>query len=151
MLEIGRRRLTSDGLPGVIDSMKALNQYQAVNTQTSVVDADPHRLIQLLLDGALERMSMAKNRIQAKDFENKNRFINKAIEIVSGLRSFLDVEKGGELAANLESLYDYIERRLFEANVHNSLEIVDECANLLRNVKEGWDGIRQEVVEKQIA
>ena len=131
--------------------MNAVNQYQQVNTQTSVVDADPHRLIQLLLDGALDRLSMAKNRIQAKDFEGKNRFINKAIEIVGGLRSFLDTDKGGALAGNLEALYDYIERRLFEANVRNSIEIVDECVSLLKEVKGGWDGIRQEVLEKQLA
>lgn len=131
--------------------MNAVHQYQQVNTQTSVVDADPHRLIQLLLDGALERMSIAKNRITANDYEGKNRYLNKSIEIVGGLRSFLDFDKGGELAAKLEALYDYIERRLFEANVRNDIEIIDECAKLLRQVKAGWDGIRQEVIDKKIA
>ena len=131
--------------------MKALHQYQQVNTQTSVVDADPHRLIQLLLDGALERLSIAKNRINAVDYEAKNNHLNKAIEIVGGLRSFLDLEKGGEIATNLEALYDYIERRLFEANVRNDLSMIDECGKLLREVKQGWDGIRQEVLGKKTA
>ncbi|ARU57153.1 MAG: flagellar export chaperone FliS [Pseudomonadales bacterium] len=130
--------------------MNAAHQYQQVSTQTSIVDADPHKLIQLLLDGALQRMAMAKNRITAADFEAKNNLINKSIEIVAGLRGFLDFEKGGEVAANLEALYDYIERRLFEANVKNSLEILDECSRLIRSVKEGWDGIRQEVIEKKL-
>ncbi len=131
--------------------MNAVHQYQKVNTQTSVVDADPHRLIQLLLDGALERMSVAKNRIQAKDFEGKNRYLNKSIEIVGGLRSFLDFERGGDIAGQLEALYDYVERRLFEANVRNNIEIIDECMTHLKKVKEGWDGIRQEVLSKKIA
>jgi flagellar secretion chaperone FliS len=131
--------------------MNAVHQYQQVNTQTSVIDADPHRLIQLLLEGALERMSVAKNRIQAKDYEGKNKYLNKAIEIIGGLRSFLDFENGGDLAVNLEALYDYIERRLFEANVRNNIKLIDECSGLLRQVKQGWDGIRAEVNNKKIA
>ncbi|WP_097460529.1 flagellar export chaperone FliS [Mangrovitalea sediminis] len=131
--------------------MNALQQYQRVNTQTSVVDADPHHLIQLLYNGALERINMAKARVQANDYEGKNRLINKAIEIISGLRGFLDFEKGGELAGRLESLYDYMERQLFQANLHNDVSKLDEVASLLRQVKEGWDGIREEVVSPQSA
>ncbi len=129
--------------------MNALQQYQQVNTQTSIVDADPHRLIQLLLDGALERINMAKNRIEAKDYAGKGNLIGKAMDIVTGLRSFLDFEKGGELAANLEALYDYIERGLLQASARNDVEKLDEMANLLRTIKQGWDGIREEAVQLQ--
>lgn len=128
--------------------MNGLKQYQNVNTQTSIVDADPHRLIQLLYDGAIERINMAKARIQAKDFEGKNRLINKAIDILSGLRGFLDFKQGGQLAANLEALYDYMERRLFDANVRNDAAPLDEVVDLLRKVKEGWDGIREDVLKQ---
>ena len=127
--------------------MNALQQYQQINTQTSIVDADPHRLIQLLLDGALERIHMAKNRIQAKDYAGKGVLIGKSMDIVSALRGFLDFEKGGELAANLERLYDYIERGLLEASARNDVEKLDEMAQLLRTIKEGWDGIRDEALE----
>ena len=127
--------------------MNALNMYQSVNRQTGVVDADRHRLIQMLFDGALERISMAKGLIQRKDFEGKNRLISKAIEIVGGLRSFLDVKKGGEVAENLERLYEYLEYRLFQANIKNDIEMLDEVASHLRKVKEGWDGIREEVLK----
>lgn len=130
--------------------MNAVRQYQQVGTQTSVIDADPHKLIQLLFAGALERMAMAKSRITAKDFEGKNNLLNKTIEIVGGLRSFLNHEKGGELSANLEGLYSYIERRLFEANVKNDVKIIDECAHLIRTVKEGWDAIREEALSKRL-
>jgi flagellar protein FliS len=126
--------------------MKGLKAYQQVNTQTSITDADPHRLIQLLYNGALERINMAKARMQAKDFEGKGKLISKAIEIIGGLRSFLDFEKGGDLSARLEGLYDYMERTLFEANAKNDIAKLDEVANLLHAVKEGWDGIRGEVV-----
>jgi len=131
--------------------MNGLQAYQRVNTQTSITDADPHKLIQLLYNGALERINMAKARIQAKDYGGKAKLINKAIEIVGGLRSFLDLEQGGELAARLESLYDYMERTLLEASMKNDVAKLDEVAGLLRSIKEGWDGIREEVVNQQQA
>ncbi len=128
--------------------MNGLQAYQRVNTQTSITDADPHKLIQLLYNGALERINMAKARVHAKDFEGKGKLIGKAIEIIGGLRGFLDFEKGGALAAQLESLYDYMERTLFEANSKNDIAKLDEVASLLRQVKNGWDSIRDEVIQK---
>lgn len=127
--------------------MNALQQYQRVNTQTSITDADPHRLIQLLINGALERIHMAKAQMQAKNIEGKGRLISKAIEIVNGLRGFLDLEKGEDLAQRLDSLYEYMTRTLFEANLTNDPEKLDEVAALLRQVKEAWDGIREESLE----
>jgi flagellar protein FliS len=131
--------------------MNGLQAYQRVNTQTSITDADPHRLIQLLYNGAIERINMAKSRIQAKDYGGKAQLINKAIEIIGGLRSFLDFEQGGDLAARLEALYDYMERTLLQASAKNDLAKLDEVLNLLRSVKEGWDGIRDEAIGQQAA
>lgn len=131
--------------------MNGLQQYQRINTQTSITDADPHRLIQLLYNGALERLNMAKARMQAKDYEGKGRLISKTIEIIGGLREFLDLEKGGELAQRLAALYEYMERTLVEASMKNDVNKVDEVCNLLRSIKEGWDGIREEVVNQQRA
>jgi len=128
--------------------MKALHQYQSVNRQTSVIDADRHRLIQLLFDGALERVLMARAQITAKNIEGKNRLIGKAIEILGGLRGFLDKDKGGDLAARLDALYEYMEIRLFYANLKNDVTILDEVASLLKEVKGGWDGIRPQVLQK---
>ena len=124
--------------------MNGLQAYQRVNTQTSITDADPHKLIQLLYN-------MAKARMQAKDYEGKGKLISKAIEIIGGLRSFLDFEKGGDLAVRLEGLYDYMERTLFEANAKNDVAKLDEVADLLRSIKEGWDGIREEAMGQQQA
>ncbi|AOY87153.1 flagellar export chaperone FliS [Marinobacter salinus] len=131
--------------------MNGLQAYQRVNTQTSITDADPHKLIQLLYNGALERVNMAKARMQAKDYEGKGKLITKAIEIIGGLRSFLDFEQGGDLAVRLEGLYDYMERALFEANSRNDVAKLEEVADLLRSIKEGWDGIREEAMGQQAA
>ncbi|WP_375170208.1 flagellar export chaperone FliS [Marinobacter sp.] len=129
--------------------MNGLQAYQRVNTQTSITDADPHKLIQLLYNGAIERINMAKARMQAKDYAGKGKLITKAIEIIGGLRGFLDFEKGGDLAERLEALYEYMERTLFEANAKNDVAKLDEVSNLLRSIKEGWDGIREEATAQQ--
>ena len=128
--------------------MKGLKAYQQVNTQTSITDADPHKLIQLLYNGALERINMARARMQAKDYAGKGKLIGKAIEIIGGLKSFLDFEKGSELAARLEGLYDYMERTLLEASARNDVAKLDEVADLLHSIKDGWDGIREEALEQ---
>ncbi len=131
--------------------MNGLQQYQRINTQTSITDADPHKLIQLLYQGALERINMAKAKLQAKDYDGKGKLILKSMDIISALRGFLDKEQGGELAGRLDTLYEYMERRLWEANARNDIDRLDEVSNLLRSIKEGWDGIREEVVNQQRA
>lgn len=127
--------------------MNGLQQYQRVNTQTSITDADPHRLIQLLINGTLERVNMAKAQMQANNVEGKGRLIGKAIEIINGLRGFLDIEKGQDLAQRLDNLYEYMTYTLVQANLKNDPEKLDEVSYLLRQVKEAWDGIREESLE----
>ncbi|MDZ4338543.1 MAG: flagellar export chaperone FliS, partial [Pseudomonas sp.] len=60
-----------------------------------------------------------------------------------GLREGLNLEQGGEVAANLDSLYEYMATRLVDANVQNEIAPLDEVAGLLRNVKAGWDAIAE--------
>lgn len=131
--------------------MNGLKVYQHVNVQTSITDADPHKLIQLLYSGAIERINMAKSKVQARDYAGKAQLLNKAIEIIGGLRSFLDFEKGGELAVRLDALYEYMERTLLEASSKNDVAKLDEVLGLLRSVKEAWDAIRDEAINQQAA
>lgn len=124
---------------------KALAQYQQVNTTSGVEGASPHRLIQMLMEGVLQRLAEAKGAIQRNDKVTKGETIGKAITIVSGLRSSLNKEVGGELADNLDELYDYMQRRLLEANVSSDEAMLDEVMALMRTIKSGWDGIAEEV------
>ena len=119
----------------------ALRQYQQVNTQASVAYASPHRLIQMLMEGALERIAVAKGCIQRQDIAAKGEQIGKAIDIIGGLRDGLNPDAGGEIAANLDALYDFMQRRLVEANLRSDAAMLDEVAGLLRPVKEAWDAI----------
>lgn len=123
----------------------ALSQYNKTAVQSSASAADPHRIIQMLLEGALDKIAIAKGAAERKDFQVKGRHINWAIAIIDGLRASLDRDAGGELADNLDSLYEYMSRRLFEANSGNDLEILSEVSGLLREVREAWVAIAPEV------
>src|SRR5690606_26467639 len=121
-------------------AMAAMKQYQSVNTNAQLVDASPHRLIQMLMEGGLTRLAQARGAIERGDVALKGTLIGKAVDIVGGLREALNQEAGGEIAANLDNLYAYMTSRLLEANLKNDSAIIDEVAGLLREVKAGWDG-----------
>ena len=124
-----------------MNAMTAMRQYQSVNTQARAIEADPHRLIQMLIEGGLTRLAQARGAMERGQTALKGELIGKAIGIVGGLRQGLDIEKGGELAANLDSLYEYMTTRLMSANLKKDVAIIEEIAQLLREVKSGWDAI----------
>lgn len=119
----------------------AMKQYQTVNVHAQVTEASPHRLIQMLLEGGLQRIAQARGALQHGNIALKGELIGKAMGIVGGLRDGLNLEKGGEMAANLDNLYAYMMQRLSMANLKNDPAMLDEVAKLLREVKEGWDAI----------
>ena len=122
-------------------------QYQQVNVTSEVLDADPHRLIQLLLEAALTRMSQAKGAIERKDYEEKASLLGRVNTIIESLQGSLDHDAGGDVSRNLERLYDYMNRRLITATARNDVTIIDEVMGLMLQVKEGWDGIREEYLK----
>ena len=119
----------------------AAKAYQSAGAHGRVADADPHRLVQLLLEGALDRLAIARGHLQAGRIAQKGETLSRAIAIVDSLNAHLDLERGGEIAENLRGLYDYATRRLLEANLRNDAAAIDEVAGLLREVKAGWDAI----------
>jgi len=128
-----------------MNAMAAMKQYQNVNTQAQVLEASPHRLIQMLMEGCLTRLAQAKGAMERNQVAVKGEFLSKAIAIIGGLREALDVQQGGELAENLQRLYDYMSSRLLEANRTNNPSIIEEVSGLLREVKSGWDGISNQI------
>ncbi|TFY84527.1 flagella export chaperone FliS [Pseudomonas kairouanensis] len=126
-----------------MNPMRALRQYQKVNSHAQVSEASPHRLIQMLLEGGLDRLAQAKGAMSRGDIAQKCVLITKAIDIITGLRQGLDEEKAEDPAAirQLDSLYEYMNTRLAQANASNDPEVIDEVARLLITVKSGWDAI----------
>jgi len=119
----------------------ALRQYQQGSTQSQLAEASPHRLIQMLFEGALDRLAQAQGALARGQVAEKGLLIGKVIGIVGGLREGLDKGQGGELAQHLDGLYEYMIRQLAQANLKNDEAILRQVAQLLRELKEGWDGI----------
>ena len=120
----------------------ALHQYSTVGVGSAVEDASPHRLIQMLMEGALARVAAAMGHIDHGDVAEKGRCIGLAISIIGGLQASLDAKAGGEIAANLDRLYDYMTLRLMDVHRERSVEPLDEVGALLGTIRSGWEGIR---------
>ncbi|HBN14871.1 flagellar export chaperone FliS [Pseudohongiella sp. SYSU M77423] len=119
----------------------AIAQYQRVNNVGSVEGASPHQLILMLMNGALERLGKARGAIERHDAALKGGQLGKAINIIGGLQGSLDRNQAPEFAENMDRLYDYMQRRLLEANIKNDISIIDEVSDLMRNVKTTWEEI----------
>ncbi|PHV12475.1 flagellar export chaperone FliS [Chitinimonas sp. BJB300] len=120
----------------------ALSAYGQSSIEQDVEHASPHKLICLLYEGAIKALFMAKMHMQNHEIGPKGLAISKAIAIIEeGLRNSLDAEKSGDIAANLDTLYDYMSRRLLEANFHNDVNALDEVQLLLSQLKESWESI----------
>lgn len=118
------------------------NAYAKVGVETGVTAASPHKLIVMLFDGAIETIGSAQQHMQTGNIAEKGKAISKAISIIDGgLRASLDKNVGGNIAQNLDSLYEYMSNRLLLANLKNQPEILEEVLVLLRDLKSAWDAI----------
>lgn len=116
--------------------------YAAVGIETGVAAASPHKLIVMLFEGAMVAITSAIQQIQAGDLAGKIRSISKAISIIDGgLRASLDRKVGGEVALNLDALYEYMTNRLVVANANNQVDILEEIYQLLSGLKGAWESI----------
>ncbi len=118
------------------------NVYTRVGLETEVYDASPHRLIALLFDGLLAALAQAEGAMQAGQREIKGHALGRAVRIVDeGLKSGLDLERGGPLAAQLQQLYTYAGMRLVQANLRDDVEAIREVRKLIEPVREAWTQI----------
>jgi flagellar protein FliS len=120
-------------------------QYQQVVNQEAMYGASSHRLIQMLMEGALKRMAEAKGAMQRGDIIHKGVAIGKSISIIGGLRDSLDMDVPGGLSQRLDSLYEYMVACLTSANLNGDESKVDEAAQSLIKIKSAWDAIASEV------
>jgi flagellar protein FliS len=124
-------------------STRSAAAYKRASIEASVDMADPHQLVNLLFEALQRAIGAAKLCMMAGDVPGKCKQIGNAISILEeGLRAPLDLEKGGEIAANLNSLYEYCSTRLVLANARNDLSILEEVGRLIEPVASGWKQIQ---------
>jgi flagellar protein FliS len=115
--------------------------YQNINAHTSVVGADPHKIILLLMQNAIKKLLLAKGFMASQETHDKGLNISLAITIIETLQAILDRQKGKDIANNLYELYSYMQVTLLEANLNNNINKLEEVINLLTIIKEGWENI----------
>ncbi len=115
--------------------MAIANPYQAYKQQ-SVINASPGQLIVMLYNGCLKFIKLAEKSIEQGDFQDANNAIQRAEDIVAELMSALDRQY--DISHNLFSLYEYIERRLVEANIKKDKTILGEAYNLIAQLRDTW-------------
>ena len=124
-----------------MNASNALGAYKSNRNEVLIDEASPHQLIAMLLDGALERVAGAAGAMERGEVAITGESIGKAISIVDSLRVSLDQQQGGPIAENLSALYDYMTRRLLEANATKDREMLVEVAGLLKEIKVAWDQV----------
>lgn len=122
----------------------AAQKYARLEVETGVEAASPQRLVVMLYDGAIRSMLAAKGALASGDIGARGEAISKAISIIDeGLRPALDMEAGGELAANLLALYEYICNRLLFANLKGHEDSVDEALRLMTELRGAWEQLER--------
>lgn len=125
---------------------RGANAYAHIGIETGVLVASPHKLITMLFEGALVAIAIAEKYMKNGDIKHKGEAITKAILIIeNGLRASLNKNVGGDIALNLDALYEYMGRRLFVANVENCADALHEVHTLLDDLRSTWAAISPQV------
>ncbi|AAW86353.1 flagellar export chaperone FliS [Aliivibrio fischeri] len=122
----------------------SLQAYKKVSIDSQLSAASPHKVIQMLMAGAIERLIQGKAAMEQGNTPVKGERLGKALDIVISLRSCLSMDDGGEIASNLDSLYDFMIRQISHANQNNDGQAIDDVVEMLREIKSAWDQIPAE-------
>ena len=109
--------------------------------RTNVITADPKRLVLMCYEGAIDSLKIGKHKLIEEDYEEKGSALAKAEDIINELLCSLDFEKGGAIARNLDSLYNYMLRRILHADVKKDISAIDEVIGMLNELKSAWEEI----------
>lgn len=116
------------------------NGFQSYK-KTNVVTADPKKLVLMCYEGAIDNLKIAKEKYAQKDFEGKCNVINKTQDIINEMQCSLDFEKGGKIAENLNSLYNYMIKQILSADINQNMDTLDEVIGILSDLKSAWEQI----------
>lgn len=123
-------------------SFHAAKAYGEVAVQSGVSEASSHKLVEMLFDGLIQSINGARGALARGDIQEKGRLIGKSVRILEeGLRAGLNHENGGELAANLSSIYSFCIIELTKANLHNDAAILDMVLKTIEPIASAWHEI----------
>lgn len=128
-----------------------ITSHRETDVHTDPQSAPPHKLIDMLLDGACSRLRRARDCIRLDDRDGRSKAIGATVAILEGLQGSLDHDRGGELASNLDALYDYMQRRLLRADADNDTAAVNEVLGLVTTLQEAWSAIGDQVPQRPIS
>ena len=106
--------------------------------KTNITTSDPLRLIIMCYEGIIDCLKLAKEKIKEKDYEKKAKAIINVQDIINELLCSLDFERGGEIATNLSSLYNYMLRRIIHGDVNRDMSAIDEVIGMLNELLSAW-------------
>jgi len=124
-----------------------VKKYHQLDISTSIDAASPHQLISMMFEGVHNRLNQVQGYMRHGDMAGKAKALNACVDILNGLQASLDHEQGGDIAGNLESLYDYMQRRLFRASIDNDLDGIKEVADLLNTLRTAWTAIEPDAAQ----
>ena len=128
-----------------------INGYRQ-NVAIGAEENSPHQLVAMLYRGAMDRMSQAIGHCERKEIAAKGECLSRAAAIVDQLRDSLDMEAGdGKLSQRLDDLYEYMVRRITEANFRNDTAMMREVHDLLAELAQGWNELPAEYRQPQAA
>jgi len=128
----------------------ATREYDQAGTRYQVESASPHRLIQLMMQRVLTKIAVARGHMEREAIAEKGQQLGDAISIINGLQASLNHKPNSRLSGNFDALYDYMSRRLLEANLRDDPKILDEVSDLMRELKEAWDAIADQAVSASV-
>lgn len=115
--------------------------YYRNGTQTEIEGASPHRLIQLMMERVVTKVALAEKYMETESVAEKGVHIGDAISLIDGLQVSLNHKSDQRMASNFDALYDYMKRRLVEANLKNDVAMLREVSGLMHELKSAWDAI----------
>jgi flagellar protein FliS len=119
----------------------SLQAYKKVSVDSQLTAASPHKVIQMLMAGAIERLVQGKAAMLQGNIAVKGERLGKALDIVVSLRGCLSMDDGGDIAQNLDQLYDFMIARIIFANKNNETDPIDDVIEIIREIKSAWDQI----------
>lgn len=129
----------------MLDFGQGYQAYKNTSVDAKAASADIHKLVLMLFDGFMDELARVEGHIQAKRFDRKAESIDKLVRILGGLEASLDQDNGGEIAANMQRLYQYCGNALLQASLLNDLSQLVLVRDIMTNLQQGWQGLADQV------